>query len=461
MNDAREIRVTHRFAPFALFALAVSCSDEPDSLELPDASAPMDASVSPDAEVTPQPCDARAETITLSEGGRAAVTLALDQADAVVSVAGVPEDWRVDLASDRPVLQIRVPYGIQGRYEISLALTCGADTGRGSIAVDVRPIVARDISAPNGPDAREHALLWVDGDSLFLFGGFSFSPRQFTVVSDVWAFDLIAGAWSEVAAVGDIPLDAGGRLATVPGSREVVLFGGSDQQNVVSGDVSAFDPMSSTFTTVSSAAANGTLLGAFIYDAPRDRYLSVCGYGDAISCDVHAYDRASKSWTELDVSGSGSEEAPAGRYGFFYAHDTEEQRLIIFSGAQNPRPGNSVNPAADTWALELAEDPPRWVQIAGVDGTPPGRRNGCTAYDPVGHRMFVFGGTPDARTTEEGLWALSLDRGAESWSRVEVEGLMPARSSGSGVYDPGRARVLFGFGNSSTAIYDDLWALEL
>lgn len=445
--------MSSRFALFAVLGLAAACADDPQPFDLPDASAPLDADAA-----APLPCDARAETITLSEGGRAAIALELDRADAVIEVTGVPEDWRVELRSDQPGLQIRVPYGIQGRSTIELELACGADRGRGSIAVDVRPIIARELSAPNGPDAREHPLLWVDGDQLYLFGGFSFEPRQYTVVSDVWIFDLAAGAWSMGAPSGERPAVAGGRLATVPGSREVVLFGGSDLQNAVPGDVSVFDPDTERFTTLSTAAANATLLGSFFYDAPRDRYLSVCGYGAGIRCDVHAFDRASRTWTELSVAEG---EAPTGRYGFFYAHDKEEDRLILFSGAQAPRPVNSVNPALDTWALELSEDPPRWVQIAGVDGAPPGRRNGGTAYDPVGHRMFIFGGTPDARTSEEGLWALSLDRGHESWSRVEVEGLLPTRSSGSGVYDPGRARVLFGFGNNASTIYDDLWALEL
>jgi hypothetical protein len=445
--------VIRRYLGFSISLLALACSESPPAID------PSDSGVSvsiEDAMVAPLPCSARAPAISLSEGSRASAVLELDRASASVELASVPQDWIVELES--PDLRIRVPYGISGRFMIELSLACGAERGSATISVDVRRIVSRKLNAPNGPDAREHALLWIDGDRLFLFGGFSFVPQQFTVVWDLWSLELVSNVWTSLTPTGDVPHVASGRIAVGPDA--VFHFGGSDQQNNILGAIHRIDHESLEFTKVSTASpASGTILGAFIYDAPRDRYLSVCGYtGVEINCDVRAFYPATGRWEDVAVAPG---DAPTGRYGFFSAHDTETDRLIIFSGAQYPSVIDPVNAADDTWALELAEDPPRWTQIAGAEGDPRGRRNGCAAFDPVGHRLFILGGTPDARTTEEGLWALSLERETEAWTRVEVDGLMPVRSSGSGVYDAARARILFGLGNSSAAIYDDLWALEL
>lgn len=416
--------------------------------------------------VPPPACSAHAETASISEGGRAQVNVVLDQAGETFTIANTPEGWNVANLSDEPaVLEIRPPYGAEGHFEIALATDCGANEGTATIEVEVHKIATRDISAPNGPDAREHPLMWIDsGDPnrLLVFGGFSFVPHQYTVVWDVWSLDLASSTWTLEAPSGTVPHLASGRVAPIPGERAVLHFGGSDQQNNTLPDVTRFDyaPDAMRFTALSTTAvAASSALGALVYDQSHDRFLSVCGFtGADVVCDVRAYYPSDAHWERLIPADDG--EKPTGRYGFFSVHDPETDRLIIFSGAQYPTFNDQVNPAQDTWALELAEDPPRWVKIDAQGAElPPGRRNGCVALDPLGHRMFVFGGTPDAMTTSEDLWVLSLDRGTETWTKLGVD--IPIRSSGAGAYDAARKRILFGFGNTGAAIYDDLWALEL
>jgi hypothetical protein len=67
-------------------------------------------------------------------------------------------------------------------------------------------------------------------------------------------------------------------------------------------------------------------------------------------------------------------------------------------------------------------------------------------HDPVGRRLFVFGGTKDGRTTLEGLWALSLEPGHEEWTKLDAPGAPPVRSSGIGFAFPDGG-VGCGFGN--------------
>ena len=154
------------------------------------------------------------------------------------------------------------------------------------------------------------------------------------------------------------------------------------------------------------------------------------------------------TWTEL-----APDDAPSARYGFFSGFDAERGRLVVFSGAQGFAP---LDPAADTWALDLRSDPPAWHRLASGEepGSPPGRRNGVAVWDPTGSRLFVFGGTADARGSEPGLWAFDATPGAERWARVEREMSPPVRSSAFGVFDASRGRVVFGFGNTTASNYD-------
>jgi hypothetical protein len=106
-------------------------------------------------------------------------------------------------------------------------------------------------------------------------------------------------------------------------------------------------------------------------------------------------------------------------------------------------------------------DSPGWklLSAAGAKGTPTGRRNGCGVYDPSRSVLFVFGGTADAKTTEAGLFALTLQAGTEAWSRFDLQEAPPLRSSGFGFFDPSRKRVVRGFGNTTTEVFRDLTPL--
>jgi hypothetical protein len=77
-----------------------------------------------------------------------------------------------------------------------------------------------------------------------------------------------------------------------------------------------------------------------------------------------------------------------------------------------------------------------------------GRRNGCGAFDPIGRRLFVFGGKADRRTSEPGLFAFDARPENPGWSRLEPPGAPPIRSSGFGFYDQAGDRIFLGFGNA-------------
>ena len=76
--------------------------------------------------------------------------------------------------------------------------------------------------------------------------------------------------------------------------------------------------------------------------------------------------------------------------------------------------------------------------------------------DDIQSRLFVFGGTADAMTTQQGLFVLDARPGYEAWTTLALAEEPDARSSGFGFHDGTRA--YFGFGNNSVALYRD-WAI--
>lgn len=180
-----------------------------------------------------------------------------------------------------------------------------------------------------GPPGREYFNMWLDDTDpgrLFVFGGFHYEPVQFTVAWDLWSLDLGAEAWTALTPAGEPPHLAGGRLAVGPEAGRGLHYGGLGEEDgsfllpfsLVEVDWSGAD-VSFTTLTAASAPATGTYQPAFLYDAPRDRYLAVGGQGAAaIHADVSAYDPSSMTWSSVAVS---SLDVPSGRTGFFWVQD--------------------------------------------------------------------------------------------------------------------------------------------
>lgn len=457
---------------FLVTCLQVACGDSDDPISPmidttvnadTTADTTMEVAVDTTADTSPGcPADPPiASTIAIGVGQRLELAL---PGGLPLTVAAPPSGWLWSLEGD--LLTITAPYD---GSSTTLDLQCGADEQIWPIAVELREISWQQLPTwepAAGPLAREHAIMWIDEDAkpdtMFLFGGFLFEPQQFTVSWDLWEYDLVQDVWTDFGSSDAAPQLAANRAAPAP--EGFYLHGGSAQDMSTPAALYAFDISTRGWTDLSGADTPPRQLGAFIYDAPRDRYISACGlgfhplFGLSIDCSAaHAYDPFAATWETLATAGT----SPPGRYGFFYAYDSVNERIVLFGGAQTPTMTDPVNPAHDTWALELDEDPPRWELLAGDEASPAGRRNGCWALDAKDNRLFIWGGTADAMSTTQGLHVLDLDSVSVAWVDLSPPGDAPARSSCSAVYDGARDRVLFGFGNDTNAIYVDLWALEL
>jgi hypothetical protein len=409
--------------------------------------------------VTKTPCEvAPVGPVTLRQGAATTVQLSPSRSDVRLALFLVPDDLEAQL--DGLTLRLAAGYRFSGASSLSLTMTCEGRESLVEVPVSVTPRLrwGTPITWTTGPSAREHPALVIDPaspDVLWLYGGLGFVPQQFTVMNDLWRLDLRTGAWTEVVAQ-QAPLVAGGRLALTKEAGVFLLFGGQDANDDISRVLYRLDTRQSParFEVVQAAAAPGSTLNAFVFDAPRDRWVAFGGFDGAEPSGVtHSLSLSgAPAWSPVMPR-----LAPSPRYGFFWALDGA--RLVVASGAQQPRFANPINPAKDTWALDLATL--EWTQVDAGDDEAPAQRNGCGGFDPVSRRWVVWGGTADGRGAVDGLAVLSLGDERPRWRKAVPAGQAPVRASCAGVFDAARRRVLLGFGNTAAARYADLQVLEL
>lgn len=427
----------NRLISVSLCGFAISCGQPP-----------------PPPPVMVTPCEASFSTLEVPLGGRAQLT-----APKVTGIEVIESGGFTARRLDATRWELKAPYDAT-TATVKLKLQCGDTPGTAELTATTRAPKWSSLSQWRDPTAgkppnREYGNMWLDGpDRVLVYGGFHYLPMQFTASTDLWSFDLKTLEWSQLQSANAAPEFMGGRMLPLPSSRDLLFLGGVDRNFSPTPHLERFDPVALTWTAVQAqgAPAYGDYQPGVVFDSKRSRFLSVCGQAAMPHCKVTALTVPADGPARWDTVMVASGPSPAGRAGHFFTYDAPNDRVIIFAGMSNGILG-------DTWALELSEEPARWVNI--VDPTPElMRRNGAWALDEANHRFIVWGGTPDGRNASGGVMFLDLDRGHELWHKLEPEGGAPSRASGMAVFDAPKKRLIAGFGNTSTARYSDLWSLE-
>ena len=189
-----------------------------------------------------------------------------------------------------------------------------------------------------------------------------------------------------------------------------------------------------------------------LFDPEAGRMVIAFGQGGGFFHDVWAFDPEAGRWEPW--SPMGAEGAPPPRYGSVLVYDERERRGVEFAGF------TSAGRFDDAPAFELATR--RWIGDRTAPESPrPQRRCLHTGvYDPVGHRLVIFGGQRAGALDD--TWALDLETGV--WRELvpdpDSAARPPARFFAVSAYDAEGARMLL-TGGRGRAVYGDLWALDL
>lgn len=305
-------------------------------------------------------------------------------------------------------------------FELSLA---GVPTWRRIERSGVGPVARSSHSGVY--DSRRRRLV--------VFGG-----ARLLTLHDTWAISLddLAG-WEKGTAADDLPSQ---RLASTltydPMGERMILLGGLVIGGFISnetwqlnlGEVPEWKQLTPAGEMPIPRAGHTA-----IYDPVRKRIVVFGGTDNIIPFnDVWILDLAGEtSWKRVEPIG----EAPVPRVRATSIYDPLGDRMIVFGG------GTSQGSRNDIWALSLGGEP-EWNQIVPTAPLPTAAGGASAIYDPLRHRMLVFGGSIGERAPSTQTWELSLDD-TPTWRMLSPSTQIPSgRSSHSAIYDPIRDRMV-------------------
>ena len=298
--------------------------------------------------------------------------------------------------------------------------------------------------APPSPRNGASALYDPVRQRMMIFAGGQGSPNS----NETWALSLPGTpAWTKLTPT-NVP--SGRQFHTAvydPIGDRMIVFGGSNGP-ILSGTWALSLSATETWVPLSGTRRRGHLA---IHDPLRHRMVVIDGDDGAALDDVWQLDlSAPPTWLKLTASGV----SPGPRAFHAGVYDPQRDRVVFFGGRNGA-------PLADTWELSFSGSL-TWRQLFPT-GTPPSARiDHAVIYDPLRHRMILFGGTDGAGNPKNDVWALSLSC-TPVWTQLFPTGGAPAaRGAAVAVYDATRDRmVLFGGYDNLVNALSDCWQLSL
>jgi len=299
-----------------------------------------------------------------------------------------------------------------------------------------------------------HAIAWdSDRQQLVVFGGGLNSSVFSALENDVHCHGLgDDSTWTKVLPTGTPPSRRQGHAMVYdPIHQRMLVFGGSDtgglRQDLWSLDMSAPTPAWSLIPA-SSPQPPVRYQHAMAWDPDGQRLILFGGAGTSGSLlnDVWAFSVATDTWQQLMPSGI----KPAGRRGSSMTWDPVQHRMIVYGGQT---PGT----VGDTWVLTLGPSP-AWTALTPGGTPPPARAYHSAVFSPSLGGLLVFGGLTGGGVAND-TWALSLS-GPEQWSQPAPGPAPPARISAAACYDPTQDRIIVFGGAAAAGVFADLWGFE-
>lgn len=105
--------------------------------------------------------------------------------------------------------------------------------------------------------------------------------------------------------------------------------------------------------------------------------------------------------------------------------------------------------------------PAPWSERHALEARIPRAAEDCSLiYDPVAHRLILFGGKNDQNENLNEVWEFDLER--SQWRQIEPQGKAPlAREDHIAIFDPIGYRMIIHGGENQTPVSNEVWALDL
>lgn len=277
---------------------------------------------------------------------------------------------------------------------------------------------------------------------MVIFGG-----TTGTTTNQVWAFDLDTGTWADLTPAAGPPAPVA-RITPAsvydPLNHQMITWSGQGQGGTFFNDVWSFDLTSNTWAQYAPTGGPPAIRYGvgYTWDPLARELVTFAGFTFQGRFD-DVWRFNDQAVTWSDVSpGSG----PLERCLHAACYDPIDHRMIMYGG-QN---GGALG---DTWALDLATD--TWTELTPATN-PPGRFFTTLVYDAGNHRVTIFGGQTPSNAND--VWVFDL--WTELWTQLSPGGTPPsARYGAAGIHDPAHDRMIV-FGGFDTAMRNDVWALE-
>ncbi len=236
-----------------------------------------------------------------------------------------------------------------------------------------------------------------------------------------------------------------------PVENRMVIFAGTTAGTAsVLNDVWGFDLDTNTWTNLTPAAGPPVpaprLFPASIYDPFGHQMIMWSGQAQGVFFnDAWSFDLSAGAWSQFMPTGG----PPNIRYGVGYTFDPVARDLVTFAGFTNQGRFD------DVWRFN--DQAETWTDVS--PGSGPGER--ClhaACYDPVGHRMIMYGGQNNAGPLGD-LWALDLD--SNTWTELTPSPAPSARFFTALVYDATNHRVTVFGGQTLLSLVNEVWVYDL
>ena len=298
-----------------------------------------------------------------------------------------------------------------------------------------------------------HTAVYDPSHRMIVFGGLV-AGDVFT--NEVWSLSTDSGGWQPLTTTGTVPPGTAWHTAVVGfdpsiGHYKMYVYGGQTQAGT-SSNTYALDLATLVWQPVNTTInARKLRYHAAAIDAPM-QYMYVFGGEDVVGStatvvrNVWRLDLITGTWFQITFGPNATQPPPTKNcqavYDFY-----DRRELVIFGGTS---PGALT--ANETIYRLSVDNPTTWTILPATGGV--GRERHGAAFDPVQHRLWVYGGTegPPSRQgggpiTPSDTWLVSLvPNPTPAWTPLDVRPYPgSAFSEHTLVYDSINARpILFG-----------------